>query len=90
MQGKPKYERAAYLESCVACVSAEGKIKKGTGRVEGSITDSERGKASFEFDTIFVKHDYMKTLAELSESVRLRISHRRKAIEKLISFLCTI
>lgn len=87
MKGKSEYERAAFLESCVACASPSGKLKKGIGRVEGSITDSERGKGSFEFDTIFVKHDYMKTLAELSESVRSRISHRKKALEKLIGFL---
>ena len=92
MQGKRDFERTAYLESCIVCAHPKGKIREGVGRVEGSITDGERGKGSFEFDTIFVKHDYMKTLAELSESVRGRISHRRKALEKLIGFLesCSI
>jgi XTP/dITP diphosphohydrolase len=87
LAGKNEFERTAYLESCVACYEPQGKFREAVGRTEGLIADSERGKGSFEFDTIFIKHDYMKTLAELSPSVRSRISHRRKAVEKLTGFL---
>jgi XTP/dITP diphosphohydrolase len=84
LAGKSEFERTAYLESCVAVATPQGKLREAVGRTEGSIAEAERGKGSFEFDTIFVKHDYMKTLAELSPSVRSRISHRRKAVDKLI------
>ena len=86
LQGKKEFERTAYLESCITCATVQGSLKESIGRAEGLIAESERGKSSSDFDSIFIKHDYMKTLAELPVSVRLRISHRRKALEKLIGF----
>ncbi len=86
LAGKNEHERSAYIESSVACVTPDGKERVATGRTEGFIADSERGKGSNDFEAIFVKYDYMKTLAELSPSVRSRISPRRKALEKLIGF----
>lgn len=86
LDGKSEHERTAYIESSVACVTADGKERTATGRTEGYIADGERGKGGNDFEAIFIKHDYMKTLAELSPSVRSRISPRRKALEKLIGF----
>lgn len=87
LSGKNEHERTAFIESSVACVSPSGKNRLVTGRTEGYIADAERGKGSLDFDSIFIKHDYSKTLAELSPSVRSRVSPRRKALEKLIGFL---
>jgi XTP/dITP diphosphohydrolase len=77
-------ERSAYLECCVALASPSGQVHSATARCEGMIAETEKGKVTFEFDTIFIKYDYSKTLAELPPSVRSRISYRRKACEKLI------
>ncbi len=87
LKHKEEHERSAYLESSVACALPDGRERHGVGRTEGFIAESERGKGSSDFDSIFIKHDYMKTLAELSPSVRSRISPRRKALEKMIGFL---
>lgn len=78
-------ERQAYLECSLALANADGLLKSVTQRSEGYLAEEERGKITFEFDTIFVKHDYSKTLGELTPSVKARISHRRKALEKLLS-----
>ena len=86
LMGKSEHERSAYIECCVACSMPDGKARIATARQEGYIAESERGKGGNDFDSIFIKYDYMKTLAELSPSVALRISHRRKALEKLTSF----
>ncbi len=86
LSSRSDHERTSYIESCVACVTPDGKERVATGRTEGYISETERGKGSSDFDSIFIKHDYMKTLAELSPSVRSRISPRRKALEKLIGF----
>lgn len=90
LAGKSEHERTSYIESCIVCTQADGKERQAIGRVEGTIAEQERGKGSSDFDSIFIKHDYMKTLAELSPSVRSRISHRRKALEKLVGFLETL
>jgi XTP/dITP diphosphohydrolase len=76
-------ERQAYLECCLAIATPQEYVKCATQRTEGYLSEEERGKLTFEFDTIFIKHDYNKTLGELAPSIRTRISHRRKALEKL-------
>jgi len=84
LESKKEYERSAFLESFVACTFPDGSSFEAHARVEGTITEIERGKGSTDFDSIFMKYDYAKTLAELSPQVRCRISHRRKALEKLL------
>ena len=80
-------EREAYLE-CAIAIAAPGELKKVvTARTEGTLAEQERGKIMFEFDTIFIKHDYSKTIGELAPHIRARISHRRKAVEKLLGAL---
>ena len=87
LESAQDFERSAYIESAICCALPSGKIYKATARIEGLIAETERGKASVDFENIFIKYDYQKTLAELSESMRLRISARRKALEKLSIYL---
>ena len=87
LQGKSELQRAAYLESAVAWALPEGKVFHAVARVEGQIAESERGKGSLDFENIFIKYDYVKTLAELGQSVKTRISHHCKALEKLLIYV---
>lgn len=80
-------ERNAYFECCLALVSPEKIIKTVTATIEGVILREERGSSGFGYDALFLKHDYDKTLAELDESIKNRISHRHKAFQKLLSYL---
>ena len=75
--------RTAFLECVVAFATPDGVTKTAAARMEGMIATSEHGPASFDFSSIFIKHEYSKCLAELPESAYIRISHRRKACEKL-------
>ena len=84
MRPLKELERQAYLECSLALASPQGIIHCVTQRTEGYISDEEHGKTTFEFDTVFIKHDYSKTLGQLPPSVKSRISHRRKALEKLL------
>lgn len=84
---KSEFERSAYLESAIAIAYPDGTCKEAIGRAEGTIAEQEKGEVSFNFDSIFVMHDYRKTLAELTSSTKVRVSHCRKAIEKLIPYI---
>jgi XTP/dITP diphosphohydrolase len=75
--------RTAFLECVIAFATPDGTVKTASARMEGMISQKEQGPSSFDFTSIFIKHEYSKTLAELPESVCARISHRRKACEKL-------
>ncbi|MBJ7449840.1 MAG: RdgB/HAM1 family non-canonical purine NTP pyrophosphatase [Parachlamydiales bacterium] len=87
LAGKSGLERAAYYEVALAVCSLEAKIKTVTAICEGVIVDEERGKNGFGYDSLFMKHDYHQTFGELDDSVKNRVSHRRKAFEKLLIVL---
>jgi len=79
--------RAAYFQCSLCLATPEGIVKEVTGFCEGMILEKEKGNGGFGYDPLFIKHDYDKTFAELSEETKNRISHRRKALEKLHSTL---
>lgn len=80
-------DRYAYFECCIALASPEGVKKTASGICEGSILKEEKGSSGFGYDPLFVKHEYSKTFAQLEESVKNRISHRRKALDKILFLL---
>ena len=76
-------QRFAYFECCIALAHPHGPVISHSARCEGIITEEFTGKGLADFDAVFIKHDYAKTLAELSQSIRSRISFRRKALEAM-------
>jgi XTP/dITP diphosphohydrolase len=79
--------RQGYYECWIALASPEGLKKTAKGVSEGMITEQERGSLGFGYDAIFIKHEYGKTFAELEEEIKNRISHRRKALDKILPVL---
>jgi len=57
------------------------------GIVEGQILETPRGNKGFGYDPIFQPQGYNLSFAEMSASIKNSISHRAKAIEKLIQFI---
>ncbi len=83
-------ERAAYYECCIVIAAPEGPKKVVHAFCEGEILTQERGNLGFGYDALFLKHDYGKTFAELKEETKNRISHRRKAFDKILHYLETL
>ena len=80
-------ERTAYYECVIAIADAKGLRKCVEGTCEGVVVTESRGRSGFGYDPLFVKTDYDKTFAELEASVKNRISHRRKAFDRMMTFL---
>jgi XTP/dITP diphosphohydrolase len=76
-------DRVAFFECVITLASPQGTHKSARGTCEGYLLKTERGGGGFGYDPLFVKHEYNKTFAELDEELKNRISHRRKAFEKL-------
>jgi len=57
------------------------------GTVEGTIRYQRSGSAGFGYDPIFQPNGYAVTFAEMSMAEKNAISHRAKAVEKLVGFL---
>jgi XTP/dITP diphosphohydrolase len=75
--------RQGYFECWLAIAAPQGLKKCVRGVCEGTILTEEKGGKGFGYDSLFVKYEYGKTFSELEENVKNRISHRRKALDKL-------
>jgi XTP/dITP diphosphohydrolase len=82
-------ERSGYFECAISLASPEKLIKTTSGFCEGSLIVEPRGSGGFGYDSILIKYDYSKTIAQLDDELKNRISHRRKALDKLILTLET-
>lgn len=65
----------------------KGEFHQFEGIVNGEILSSKRGDHGFGYDPIFLPEGNQKSMAELTASEKNAISHRGRAIEKLIAFL---
>ncbi len=57
------------------------------GRVDGTITTTESGCEGFGYDPIFTPEGYTETFAEMTTDQKGEISHRGRAVAKLVEFL---
>ncbi len=61
--------------------------KQFEGIVTGQIINEYRGSGGFGYDPIFLPDGFNKTLAEMSMEEKNAISHRTRAVNKLVDFL---
>lgn len=57
------------------------------GAIHGEITHDRMGDGGFGYDPIFRPEGYQETFGQLPAIVKNNISHRAKAIQKLLAFL---
>ncbi|MCC9137271.1 non-canonical purine NTP diphosphatase [Pontibacter silvestris] len=67
----------------------DGQEHQFEGIVEGTITKEWQGNKGFGYDPVFVPDGYEQTFAEMSREEKNSISHRGRAIRKLVEFLKT-
>ena len=58
-----------------------------SGTVEGRIIDTPRGQQGFGYDPLFVPDGFKQTFAELGEEVKNTLSHRSRALAKVVNHL---
>ena len=81
-----KSNRKARFRTVIALI-LNGKEYLFEGEVKGIIEKEKRGNEGFGYDPIFTPDGYDKTFAELSMETKNTISHRGRAVAKLIDFL---
>jgi XTP/dITP diphosphohydrolase len=83
---KDKISRNARFRTVVALI-LDGKEYLFEGEVRGEIIKEKKGAEGFGYDPVFLPEGYSKTFAELPLSEKNIISHRAKAVKKLINYL---
>ena len=78
--------RKARFRTVIALI-LEGKEYLFEGIVEGTIATSESGCEGFGYDPLFVPSGEIVTFAQMSAEAKNAISHRGRAVAKLVKFL---
>ena len=82
-------DRSARFRTVISLIKA-GKEIQFEGICEGHIIMEERGAGGFGYDPVFVPLGGKQTFAEMSTTEKNAFSHRKKAMDKLISFLQSV
>lgn len=90
LEGVPRRERTASFRAVVALFNPEtNKISTYTGISKGYITQRPIGKNGFGYDPVFFNIDLGKTNGQASSQDKNRVSHRARALRKVIDILRT-
>lgn len=76
-------DRAASFRTVVALVDESGVVVTAEGRLRGDITFEPRGSGGFGYDPVFSVDG--RTLAEIGEAEKNRMSHRALALRSLVN-----
>lgn len=86
MKDFPGDKRNAHYHVTMTLAKPDGVVKSVDGMCEGYIIEKPRGGNGFGYDSVFIKHGYNNTFAEIPD-VKCRVSHRKKAFDKLLNTL---
>ena len=81
-------DRRAQFRTAIALI-LNGEEHVFEGVVEGFISTEKRGTEGFGYDPVFIPENTGLTFAELGTDVKNRISHRARAVAKLVEYLKT-
>lgn len=78
--------RTAQFKTVIALI-IDGKLTCFEGVVDGKITKEKSGYEGFGYDPIFMPTGYDKTFSEMRITEKNEISHRGRAVQKLVHYL---
>lgn len=83
----PDADRTARFVSVIALAEPGGEVVLFRGETEGRILESQRGDAGFGYDPLFLSDDLGITFAEADSVAKNRVSHRGRALARLVDSL---
>ncbi len=87
LENVPENKRSAKFVCALVLAYPEGKKYIIQEECNGRISFNPRGKFGFGYDPIFLIPKYNKTFAELGNKIKNKISHRGKALKKMIEII---
>ena len=80
-------DRSATFVCDIVLLNVEDKPLRFEARIPGHIAESVKGESGFGYDPIFICDEVNKTYASLTSEEKNRVSHRGKALKKLVTYL---
>lgn len=87
LKNVPQEKRNAKFNCVLVLAFPDGRKYMVKEKCKGKISFSPRGKYGFGYDPIFLIPEYNKTFAELGDKIKNQISHRGKALKKMIKII---
>ena len=81
MESVPDEKRQARFVCVITLVTPEGQKIQARGEVHGFVTHAPVGEGGFGYDPIFYYPPFGKTLAEVPQEEKNRVSHRGEALK---------
>ena len=78
--------RSARFICDIVVLNIEDKPLKFESIIEGYISEKPMGSTGFGYDPIFIEKTLNKTYAEMSQEEKNKVSHRGKALQKLLTY----
>ncbi|MBV8329708.1 MAG: non-canonical purine NTP pyrophosphatase, partial [Verrucomicrobia bacterium] len=73
---------------CVMVLATQGELLGSfSGIVNGQVILEERGTGGFGYDSLFIPRGYAETFAEIQPEIKNSLSHRGRALAKVLEFL---
>ena len=83
---KGKKNRKAKFRTAIALI-LKGEEHLFEGKVEGYISKDKQGNEGFGYDPIFIPENNIRSFAQMSMQEKGAISHRGRAVKKLVAYL---
>ena len=80
-------DRSAHFSCVISLAYPDGRYELFEGRVNGKIAEQKHGDGGFGYDPLFIPDGYDESFAELGPEIKNRISHRGRAMQKLLDYL---
>lgn len=87
LEGVPPDKRNACFKCVLVVAPSEGKTAFVEGECKGTIIHAPRGEHGFGYDPLFLVPEYNKTFSEITPEEKNKISHRSRALRKLLKIL---
>jgi XTP/dITP diphosphohydrolase len=80
-------DRKATFVCSITLLNVEDKPLRFESRIPGKIALEPQGETGFGYDPIFVEESSQLTYAEMTQELKNKLSHRGKALNKLLTYL---
>ena len=91
LEGLSAEKRSAYYVAMLVLSDPSGVVQAQTrGECHGRITTERRGTGGFGYDPLFELREYHRTIGEMGPAIKRAISHRSRAMRKMLPQLARL